>query len=201
MTTPKISAKTGSTAVGGDVNAPLLNFNAETINVGIQQQAELSSFLGHVVVSFSHSQQSLSDYGVGGHRSVPPDVAVKIEYNSFPANHRLLRDWTRHAYVLEQTYLGVEQQNADARYLVRRRAAEAYESLLDAVSIKERMSYVRTNASELVKQVVSQLLADYKKSSNDKVEEEMAHLAVSLIVADAIVECEVLERPEDAITA
>jgi hypothetical protein len=39
------------------------------------------------------------------------------------------------------------------------------------------------------------MMEDYKRSTNVKVEEEHAHLAVSLIVADAIIECEVLEKP------
>ncbi|HXP41431.1 MAG TPA: hypothetical protein VN833_14295 [Candidatus Acidoferrales bacterium] len=198
MSDPKVSASDGSTAIGGDANAPIFNLRADTINLSVQQQTELSSFLGHLIVSFA--QQSLSEYGTGARRAIPPEVSVKVNYNNFPPTHRLIVDWSRHEYVLEQAYKGVEQQNADARYLVRRKAAFVYESLLTSISPAARISYVRANASALVNEVVALLLESYKKSSNMKVEEERAHLAVSLVVADAIVECEVLERPEDAIT-
>lgn len=199
MSDPKVSAKNGSIAVGGDVSGTLLNFNAETINVDIQQKSELSSFLGQVIVSFS--QQSISEYGTGGRRPVPPEVKVKIKHNNLAPNHRLLMDWTWHELLLEQVYLGVEQENPEARYLVKRKAAVVYESLLVDVPPEERIDYVRSNASALVYNVVDLLLENYKNSGNIKVAEEIAHLAISVIVADAIVECEVLERPEDVITA
>ena len=42
---------------------------------------------------------------------------------------------------------------------------------------------------------------DYACSQAIMVEQEVAHLAVSLIVADAVVRCDVLERPERVVTA
>jgi hypothetical protein len=44
-------------------------------------------------------------------------------------------------------------------------------------------------------------MEDYKSSKSANVERETAHLAISLIVADAVIECEVLERPPYAPTA
>jgi hypothetical protein len=60
------------------------------------------------------------------------------------------------------------------------------------------MTYVKANAATLVDLVVQRLLGDYKFSEGAKVQLETAHLAISLIVADAVIECEVLERPPDA---
>lgn len=124
-----------------------------------------------------------------------------MAYNKLSHDHPVLIDYRRYSLVLEQSYLGVEQQNADARYLVRRRAAIAYELLVreacksDSIPVAQRVDYVKANADGIVEKVINRLLEDYKASNDIKVEQETAHLAISLIVADAVVECEVLERP------
>ena len=139
-------------------------------------------------------------------QKIPPEVAEKLRHNQLPERHPIIRDWTRHSLSLERAYHGVEQQNADARYLVRQRAGTVYEEeLLKAAEIakipEEMLSdYVRNNASTLVKSVTDRLLDDYRAPKTGAVEEEIARLAVSLVVADAVVECEVLEKPDDAPT-
>jgi hypothetical protein len=202
MSDPKVSADDGSTAVGGDLNAPLINVTADgasTVNVTVEQQAarELSSFLGAVIVVFS--QQSLSEYGRGPRRLLPPEVAVKLEHNNLSQRHRVIKEYNQYVLVLEKAYLGVEQTNADARFLVRRKAGIAYQSEIEQAckggSVKEVTEYVRANADLIVQGVIERLLADYKKSGDVKVPQESAHFAISLIVADAVVECEVFERP------
>jgi hypothetical protein len=210
MSGPKTSSADGSTAVGGDVNAPIVNVNTgadSLVNVTVDQHIarELPSFLGAVIVTFS--KQSLSEYGLGARRSLPVEVIEKIKYNDLSPEHRALVDYRRHSLVLEKAYLGVEQQNADARYLVRRKAAIEYESQLqvackqESISAAKRINYVKANANGIVENVINSLLEDYRASRDPKVEQEMAHLAISLIVADAVIECEVLERPADVAPA
>jgi hypothetical protein len=210
MTGPKVTSTDGSTVVGGDNTAPVVNVkagDASIVNVQIEHQRarELPSFLGAVIVLFS--QQSLSEYGRGTRRPLPAEVMEKVNYNNFPQDHRVLTDYYRHSLVLERAYHGVEQQNADARYLVRRRAGVTYESQLAAacerasIPTTQKTAFARANAALLVDAVIEQLLQDYASSIAIKVEQETAHLAVSLIVADAVVECEVLERPPNASAA
>lgn len=202
MTDPKVSADDGSSAVGRDLNAPLVNVKADRgsiVNVTVEQQTarELSSFLGAVIVVFS--RQSLSEYARGPRRALPAEVVVKLEHNKLSQRHRAIQEYNQYVLVLEKAYLGVEQTNADARYLVRRKAGIAYESEIREacknVPIQETTEYVKANADSIVQRVVDRLLDDYKKSGDVKVPQETAHLAISLIVADAVVECEVLERP------
>src|ERR1700722_8340394 len=202
MTDPKVSAEDGSTGIGGDVNAPVVNVradNASTVTLTVEHQIdrELPSFLGAVIVVFS--QQSLSEYGRGPRRVLSAEVLDKLQHNKFPQEHPLIKDFSQHVLVLEKAYHGVEQQNADARYLVRRKAGIAYQSEIagacKGISPAQVLDYVRANLDGIIEKVVSRLLEDYKKSREIKVNEEHAHLAISLIVADAIVECEVLERP------
>jgi hypothetical protein len=142
--------------------------------------------------------------GAAQTKQLPPEVAEKLRHNRLPTRHPIIRDWTRHSLSLERAYHGVEQQNADARYLVRQRAGAVYEeellSAAEAAKIPEEMlsDFVKQNAVILVKAVTDRLLNDYCASKAGAVEEEIARLAVSLVVADAVVECEVLERPDHA---
>lgn len=212
MTDSKITAKHGSIAVGGDAHGPVVNVNAgdgSPVNILIERQTarELPSFLGSVIALFA--QQSLADYGRGDRRSFPPEVIDKIKYNDLPEEHRVLVDYKRHSLVLERCYHGVEQQNADARYLVRRRARVAYDKELEAackaaaVPNSERSTFARMHAAALVDSVVTSLLSEFKSTalSASLVAQETADLAICLVVADAVVECEVLERPPNATAA
>jgi hypothetical protein len=210
MIGPKVSAKDKSVAVGGNVNAPVVNASADhgsvlIVNVEQQTARELPSHLGSVIAHFS--RQSLAEYGRGDRRPLPAEVKDKVKYNDLPETHRALADYCQHSLVLERAYQGVEQQNADARYLVRRWAGTAYESQLGAactqnsITATKRLAFVRANAASLVDSVVLRLMEDYKSSKSANVERETAHLAISLIVADAVIECEVLERPPYAPTA
>jgi hypothetical protein len=205
MSDDDVSASRDSIAIGGDSNAPVINApHAHEVNLVFEQKVtrELPSFLGRLIVVFS--QQSLSEYARGDRRILPAEVADKIEYNKLSKNHRAIVDYLRHTLVLEQAYLGVEQTNADARYLVRWKAGITYHAVVqngmksDKVPEKQKIEYIRENADTIVDQVIVRLLDDYKASSEPKVEEETAHLAISLVVADAVFECEVLERPDNA---
>lgn len=122
----EVSASKGSVSIGGDANAPIINApNALEVNLNIDQKItrELPSFLGKLIAVFS--QQSLSEYAMGGRRPLSAEVSEKIDYNRLSTNHRAIVDYLRHTLVLEKAYLGVEQTNADARYLVRRRAGSS----------------------------------------------------------------------------
>jgi hypothetical protein len=207
MTSDGTSAKGGSTAIGGDNLGSVVNVDAKegaSVNVSVNQAItrQLPSLLSALIAKFS--EEGLSEYGQERPHTLKPEVVEKIKFNCLPENHRLLRDYQRHVLVLEKCYQGVEQRNADARYLVRRRAGVVYEEALTAAcqeaSVPEshKLTVVRTSAASLVGTVVDRLLKSFESSATTSVHEETAHLAVSLIVADAIIECEVLERPENA---
>lgn len=200
-----VVASTGSVAVARDNLGSIFNVNAQTVTFAERRIArELPSYLSNVVARFS---EDLSEYNTGPKRSLPPEVSVKLAYNDFPSAHHIITDYSKYSYVLEATYRGVEQRNDDARRLVRRRAAVAYSEqlikLCEAHSVKHAQAhdFARSHAVSLVMAVVTALLVDLSTGSASQVMQETAHLAVCLIVADAVIECEVLERPIDAIAS
>lgn len=198
-------ASAGSVAIAGNNTGSIVNLTATNITIAVERQIarELPSYLSKVVARFS---QDVSEYDSGPKRSLPPEVDVKLAYNDFPPSHHVIAEYTKYLNVLEATYRGVEQRNDDARRLVRRRAAIAYgqqlHNLCNTSGIHHLQShaFARKHAVSLVTAVVAALLADLSAESAPQVMQETAHLAVCLIVADAVIECEVLERPADAIT-
>jgi len=199
------AASTGSVAVAGANYGSILNVNAQSVTLVERQIArELPSYLSNVVARFS---EDLSEYNTGPQRSLPPEVSVKLAYYDFPPAHHIITDYSKYSNVLEATYRGVEQSNDDARRLVRRRAAVAYSDQLhklceaNSVNSARAHEFARSHAVSLVMAVVGALLVDGSTGSAVHVMQETAHLAVSLIVADAVIECEVLERPVDALAS
>ncbi|HEY1089591.1 MAG TPA: hypothetical protein VGE47_00725 [Burkholderiaceae bacterium] len=203
-----VSAAHSSVAIGRDNKGLLVNAaeNAR-VNVIIEHrvQQELPSHLSNVVVALSGD---LVGYGTEARRELLPEVADKLTYNDFPARHPIITDYTMHSGSLEAAYRGVEQRNGDARRMVRRRAASVYqEALLDLCESKDvhhsqAHGLARKYAVSLVRTVIDTLKKESVAASlASGVMRETADLAISLIVADAIVECEVLERPDDATAA
>lgn len=199
-------ASTGSVAVSGDNYGSIVNVNVTTQSLTIERQIarELPSYLSKVVAQFS---EDLSEYNSGPLRVLPPEVDVKLAYNDFPPSHQIIADYAKYLSVLEATYRGIEQRNDDARRLVRRRAAKAYgdqlHKLCAAHGIKHQQAhdFARRHAVDLVNAVVDVLMVDLAAGNTAQVMHETADLAVCLIVADAVIECEVLERPANAASA
>ena len=197
-----VAASAGSVAVAGSNFGSIYNVSAQSVTLVERQIArELPSHLSNVVARFS---EDLSEYNTGPLRSLPPEVSVKLTYNDFPPNHHIITDYSKYSNILEATYRGVEQSNDDARRLVRRRAAVAYSEqltkLCEAHNVNHTQAHdlARRHAVHLVMAVVAALITDFSTGGKAHVMQETAHLAVCLIVADAVIECEVLERPADA---
>jgi hypothetical protein len=202
----KTSASDGAVAVGGDNSGSIVSVNAGdgttvALNFSSTLVQKLPSHLGAVVALFAQQGGLAKAEGMG--RVLPPEVSEKLQYNKISERHPTIRDWVRHSLVLERIYQGVEQQNPDARYLVRLRAGAIYEEellkLAKESEIKNELLgiFATENAIKLLGAVTGRMFDDYRAFSSELVELEVALLAVSLIVADAVVECHVLERPEN----
>jgi hypothetical protein len=207
MIGPEESTNDGSTSVGGDNSGSITNIkvgDGSTVDLHFEAEVarKLPSHLGALIALLARERNLTA--APANTRKLTPEVVDKLRYNQLPVRHPIIRDWTRHSLALERAYHGVEQQNADARYLVRQRAGAVYEEeLLKAaepckIPETELSDFARGNAVLLVSMVTDRLLDDYRASKTGLVEEEIARLAVSLVVADAVVECEVLEKPNHA---
>jgi hypothetical protein len=204
---PKASAKDGSTSVGGDNLGNITNINMGSgslvsIRNDLEVQRGLPSHLGALIALFADRGGFSAE--AAQRRPLPPEMADKLSYNNLPDRHPIILSWVRHSLALERSYLGVEQQNPDARYLVKQRAGMVYgEELLKAagshgINLKGLTDYARENAASLVTAVTDRLFDEYCASRTEPVEVEVARLAVSLVVADAVLECEILEKPGHA---
>lgn len=204
---PSASAEGGSVAIAGHNYGAVVNLNVASMSMAVERQVarELPSYLSNVVAAFS---QDLSSYGGAPRLTLPPEIHEKLTYNDFPQRHPVIADYVKYGNVLEATYRGIEQRNGDARRMVRRKAAVAYElELLVMIAAAGEHhavahEFARAHSVALVQAVVAALTADlHTSTSTGPVMQETAQLAISLIVADAVIECEVLERPANAAAA
>jgi hypothetical protein len=211
MIGPKTSATAGSTAVGGSNTGTLVNVTAEgnaRVDVTVDSATvarRLPSHLSAVISQFAMQASALmSDTPV---QELKPGIQAKLTFNNLSAQHRLIQDWFRYSHLLHRSYQGVEQVNQAARLLVKRRAGVVYDEELlrigteNGIPDHQQPNFARQHAPLLVTAVIGRLMQDYSCSAVADVEVEAAHLAISLIVADAVIECEVLERPGHAVTA
>jgi hypothetical protein len=106
------------------------------------------------------AEQSLSEYGGALRHELTVEIVDKLQHNQLSTSHYLIADYLRYSSVLEQVFRGVEQENADARRLVRRRVSVAYSAVLEKSceeqGVKEELhaTHVRQNAISLVKAVI-----------------------------------------------
>lgn len=208
MIRPRTIAENGSTSIGGNNSGTITNVAiGDGANVELHFDGEaahrLPSHLGNVIAhlaSFGELAKSTDK------RSLPPEVADKLSYNDLPPRHPVISAWTRHSLILERAYQGAEQQNPEARYLVLQRAGAVYQEELINMALDEKVpmsnlsDFARGRAFKLIAAVTERLLMDYRISiTSALIELEAVRLSISLIVADAVIECEVLERPNHAI--
>ncbi len=206
MASNDVVAKSGSVAIAGDNSGDIINIQAGLGSRVIVQRLErrLPSYLGKIIAVFA--EQELSEYAAGQVWELRPEIVQKLEFNGF-SHHRIITEYTKYFAVLERSYKGVEQRNGDARVLVHRKAGVAYSEILDdackagSVPSENRESFARMHSAALISEIVKRLMKEYAESQSVSIEEECAHLAVSLIVADAICDCVVLERPKNATSA
>lgn len=209
LTAPSVSANAGAVAVGANNSAPIVNVQAAAnavvlVNVTPQLTRELPSYLARIVARLA--EETLSAYNSGPLRELPPEVSVKLAYYNFPPQHVIITNYRRCLTILEACYRGIEQRNDDARRLVQVRTGLAYNDVLyelcaaQGIPNTQAQAFARSNAIVLVAAVVTRLLDILKKGAEVLVYEEVALLAVNLIVADAVIECNVLERPVNAAT-
>ncbi len=200
----KITSRDRSVSVGGDANAPVTNIQIGQVSLAVQQQInrELPSHLGAVIAMFSSQELSAQT----ARRPLPPEVSQKLIFNNLPEDHYLLDWYYRYSLELTRAYKGAEQVNPNARVAVRLRARSAYIDYAETARMRidpppSRSSYAAGNAASILVAVIEKMMEEYKSSSGAKVEQEMARLAISLVVADAVVECDVLEEPTNAATS
>jgi hypothetical protein len=204
----KISAETGSVAIGGDNNGQIFNLESGAnlhIHSSVETERSLGSYLGTVISVIA--QQRLSEYGHKYNRKVTVEVQDKLDFNQITLDDRLIQNYRKYYFLLDRAYKGVEQSNNDVRVLVRIRAGSIYNTELTSACKAEnilpskRVEYSRNNAHILIEAVKTQMIEDIKASQAMAIDPTWIDLAISLLVADAVAECDVLERAPNAIAA
>lgn len=203
-----VSADGGSTAVGGDNLGTIINVGPGAIvnlNNSVATERGLGTCLGTVISVIA--QQRLSDYGHAYQHDVTNEVLEKLNFNYITISDHLVQIYRKYYFLLDRAYKGVEQSNNDARVLVRLRAGSIYSSELTKacteaeIPSNKRVEHSRNNSHALIDAVKQQLVQDVMNSQAATVDIAWIDLAVSLLVADAVAECAVLEKAPNVATA
>lgn len=204
----QVSADAGSTAIGGDNNGNIINVGSgATVHVhnSVDVERSLGTYLGTVISVIA--QQRLSEYGHSYQRNVTTEVQDKLDFNYITLDDRLIQIYRKYYFLLDRAYKGVEQSNNDVRVLVRLRAGSIYSSELTnackaaGIPPSQRVDYSRANAHGLIEAVKQQMIKDVQSSQAAIVDPTWIDLALSLLVADAVAECDVLERAPNVAAA
>lgn len=204
----KVSAENNSIAVGGNNTGMLINVGPGGnlyLNAPPETGRKLGTLLGTIISVIA--QQSLSEYGHSYQRTVPPEVQDKLDFNHITVEDRLIGIYRKYYFMLDRAYQGVEQTNNDARVLVRLRAGSIYSAELTKacaekdIPCDERIEYSRTHAHALIESVKKQLVQDVFGPDSASVDPAQLDLAISLVVADAVAECDVLEKAQNVTAA
>jgi len=166
----KISAETGSVALGGDNNGTIQNVTVAAggvlhLNGGVRADRLLGTYLGKVI-SFI-AQQNLNEYGHEYIREYKNEIIEKFEFNHICLDDRLIQSYTKYSFALDRAYQGVEQTNNDARVLVRLQAGSIYEAELSLICAEKNISsanrrdFSRNNSHWLVTAVKTKLARDF----------------------------------------
>ena len=200
MILKRVTAEDNSVAVGGDnvgtiINAPGATFQ---LQFTIATERSLSTYLGKIINVIA--DQQLSVYGHAYQRNVTAEVQDKLDFNYITLSDHLIRTYTKYFFILDKAYKGVEQSNNDVRVLVRFSAGSIYSRVLTSacdeagILANQRIEYSRNHAHPLIEAVKKQMIEDVKNSHAAEIDPTWIDLAVSLLIADAVVECDVLEK-------
>jgi hypothetical protein len=202
-----VTAEDNSVAIGRDNNGTVINAPGATfqLQLPIASERSLSTYLGTIINVIA--DQQLSEYGHSYQRNVTAEVKDKLDFNYITLSDHLIRTYTRYFHILDMAYKGVEQSNNDVRVLVRFSAGSIYSRALTSACDKagvlasQRIEYSRNHAHSLIEAVKKQMIEDVKKSQAAEIDPTWVDLAVSLLIADAVVECDVLEKNPNVTTS
>lgn len=205
----KTVASDGSVSMAGDNRGSVVNINGSPgARVTIDNASKkLPSYLARVINVFAEFDLNESALASSQPSVLLPSIEAKLIHNQV-ADHSLVRDYRLFFHLLLRAYQGVEQQNSSARELVRRSAGRAYDAALTEACVAHtvpaalRHEFACKNAHLLLDATIARLTEGYQTSVNTDAQEiELVDLAISLVVFDAMTECLVLARPNNAAAA
>ncbi len=166
--------------------------------------AMLSSLLSEIVTTLSvaASTQKLVEINL----ELPPKISLKIEHNQLNRNKSIINDFLCYGHMLEASLVSAEKYNPNIRFFLYKNIGEEYQLIRDNLfstqtEYSDVLKFVQKNADLIIDVLINKLLKEFKTDNKKTIYVETTKFALGLAIADSIMECKTLEKPEHAITS
>jgi len=175
----------------------VFNNNTGQITVKNENKTPRSSILGRLIEIIAIGSTEKIDLD-----RVPADIEVKIEYNSLSSNRWVVEEYIGDSLLVDESIKELNQTILNGSTKLKRQMKLFYNKALSAHSISTSpfdIEKLKLLSDEVVKEVM-QLASEFVQSSTDLKEgyfqEDVDH-GVALITSYSVIECIVLENPND----
>lgn len=175
----------------------VFNNNTGRITVKNENKTPRSSILGRLIEKIAVGSTERIDLD-----RVPADIEVKIEYNSLSSHRWVVEEYIGESLLVDESIKELNQTVLNGSTRLKRQMKLFYNKALSEHSIRTSpfdIEKLKLLSDEVVKEVM-QLASEFVQSSTDLKEgyfqEDVDH-GVALITSYSVIECIVLENPND----
>lgn len=171
--------------------------NQGPIAITTEAQISRASILGKLVEIIASTEVEQLDM-----KRVPAEIEHKIEFNDLLSHRHLITNFIDNALMIDKSMEELNQTILNGSTKLKRQMKLFYMEALHDFSISTDpidLDKLKTHSDDIVRSVIALTTKQVVKSSNvlDGYFEEDIHLGVSLITSYSIIECVVLENPND----
>jgi hypothetical protein len=126
-----------------------------------------------------------------------PEIEAKIRHNNITKYLYLINDYGLYGKILEGIYETLEQEKPGKKGKLLRVISDFYKAEKGILTQTNDLDIIRDNADLIIENIITKLDDKILKSSNLDAENEDVHSAIQIIVADAFIQCKILEDPNE----
>ena len=126
-----------------------------------------------------------------------PEIGEKIGHNNITKYKYLIDGYGLYGKKLKGIYETLEEEKPEKKGKLLRMISDFYKAEKGILTQTDNIDVIRKNADLIIENIIKKLDAEILKSSNLDAENEDVHSAIHIIVADAFIQCKVLEDPNE----
>ena len=164
-------------------------------DININNVLKNKSIIAEVVNAIS--KIDLGDKANLGKIKKLPEIDEKIGHNNITTYKYLINEYSFYGKILEGIYETLEEQNPGKKGTLLGRIFEFYKAEKRNLTQTDNIDVIRENADSIIENIIKKLDAEILKSSNLESYNEEIYSAIQIIVADAFIQCKILEDPNE----
>lgn len=171
-------------------------YQAENMNIYNSVQPRNKSIIAQVVNILSSIIPS--NRVLNYKRTIPAEVKTKMDHNNLTKSRYIIESYKNNVIDLNNAYNTLEEERPGNKDKLIRNIKNLYEYELSQIDFeKNGIKAIRENSDKILENCINELQKQVLESSNLNAYNEDVYFAVNLIIADAFIECILLENPSD----